>query len=545
MQQRFRLATDAARNAAGQIVCRSQLPGVVTPTPPNAADAAVLAAEIAACVPLNLFGEGAPSAAAIAYVNADTRSIQRHEQKVVSGYVGGDLSQLFELPAGPVAFALGGEWREEDGFRDYGDIVALGRTFLTAISSFRPAEKFAVKEVFGEIGVPLLKDKPFFQELSLQGAARYAEYRGRVGSVLSWDAGASWSPIEDVRFRANLATSVRAPTQLDLFATLGQNFNQLSDPCDVNFINNGTATRPANCLAAGIPVGFINLPARASSTAFSAGGNKLLNAEKARSWTIGGVFQPRFAPGLVVSIDYYDITIADQISAPTAQQILDNCYNGASLNNVFCDVIRRDPATKLFSTVGPEFGLVQGGINFASAKARGVDFDVSYRHDVGIGKLSTQLRGTYVLRRDDFPFVSEPNRPDQRLLEVGDPRLQMNLSTTLQRNAWSIGYDVRYISKQAVASVGSGGGIEDIQTIGGRPPQNADFSEAEFISAVVYYNLRLGYDFSDKLNLYGGVENALNKLPPIGLIGNGGVYAADAIFDNVGRYFYAGAKVKF
>jgi outer membrane receptor protein involved in Fe transport len=546
IQQRFRLAADAVRNPAnGQIICRSQLPGQVTPTPTNAADAAALAADIAACVPVNLFGEGAPSAEAIAYFSADTVAVQRHEQKVVNGFITGDFSQLFELPGGPVGFAVGAEWRQEDGFRDFGDLVVNNRTFLTAISRFTPPEKFEVKEAFGELNVPLLADRPFAYELSLQGAARVADYKGAVGTVLAWNAGATYAPVEGIRLRVNYAVSVRAPTQFDLYAQLGQNFAQLEDPCDVRNINNGTATRAANCAAAGIPAGFVNAPARAGSTAFSNGGNPLLQEETSKSWTIGGVLTPRALPGFSLTVDYYDIKIEDVIGSPTAQQIVNSCYDSSDLNNVFCAVVRRDSSTNFFSTAAPEFGVVQGGINYSAGTARGVDFEASYQTGTAWGRLGTRLVGTYALERNDYPFLNEPTRPDQRLLEVGDPRLRLNWSANLQTGKFNFGYQGRYISKQAVASTGLGGGIEDIREVGGRAPQNADFADLEWIPDVFYHDLRVGYDFTAGINFYAGVDNMFDRQPPLGLLGNGSVYAADAIFDNVGRYFYAGAIVKF
>ena len=499
IQQRFRLSVDAALNAAGQIVCRSQLPGVVTPIPTNAGDAAALAADIAACVPVNLFGQGAPSQTALDYFNADTRSIQKHEQFVVSGFLTGDTSDWFELPGGPVGFAVGGEWRQEDGFRDFGDLVVQGRTFLTAISRFTPPEKFEVKEAFGELNIPILADIPFFNELSIQGAVRVADYKGAVGTVLAWNAGGSWAPVRDIRFRGNYAVSVRAPTQFDLYAQPGQNFGTLGDPCDVINISNGTSSRAANCLAAGIPVGFVNAPARASSTAFSVGGNPFLTEETSKSLTLGVVLQPRFVPGLTVSVDYYDIEIKDVIGSPSAQQILNNCYDGTSLNNPFCAVIRRDSATNFFSTTAPDFGLIQGGINFAAAKARGVDFEVAYQRQLeGIGRFNARAVGTYVIQRDDFPFVNEPTRPDQILLELGDPRLQVNGSLNLKTDGGvTFGYQVRYISKQAVTA------IEDLRTVDGRPAQNADFADFEFYKAAWYHDFRIGADIGEKLNLYG------------------------------------------
>ena len=550
IQQRFRLAVDAVRNpavggvagvAAGAPVCRSQIAGTVTATPANAADAAALAGDIAACQPLNLFGEGAPSSAAITYINANTLSVQKQEQKVVSGFLSGDLSQLFELQGGPIGFAIGAEYREEDGFRDYGDLVTSGRTFLTAISRFRPPQTFEVKEAFGEINIPLFKERPFFHELSIQGALRVADYKGATGTVLAWNAGGTWAPIRDIRIRGNYAVAVRAPTQFDLFAELGQNFATINDPCDVNNITNGTATRAANCAAAGIPANFVNSPARGANTSISNGGNALLQEERSRSITIGAVLQPRFVPGVTITADYYDIEVTDVIGSPSAQQIVNNCYDSATINNAFCAVVNRDPTTKFFSTVGPQFAVVQGPINFAKSKTRGVDVDFSYRGQIeGVGQLTTSLVGTYVLQRDDFPFIDERNRPDQILFEVGDPELQFNFSASLKTGPFTLGYQGRYIGKQAISLA-----IEDIRQVGTRPPVNIDYADVEFFDAVTYHDFRVGLEVDKRFNFYAGIDNAFDRLPQYGILGNGSTYSADAIFDNIGRYFYAGAIVKF
>ena len=152
IQQRFELGADAVRNAAGQIVCRSQitapapLPEIVNgvPNPTNIAKNAALAGDIAACVPINLFGDGAVSEAARNYVNARTRFEGYHEQFVAQGFVTGDLSQLFELPGGPIGFALGAEYRRETAYSTFDTLVSSGQTFLNAIPEFDP-DPFEVK----------------------------------------------------------------------------------------------------------------------------------------------------------------------------------------------------------------------------------------------------------------------------------------------------------------------------------------------------------------------------------------------------------------
>src|SRR3546814_8480133 len=85
--------------------------------------------------------------------------------------------------------------------------------------------------------------------LSVNGAARVADYKGSVGTVWAYNFGGIYSPIPDIKFRVIYSHSVRAPTLGDLYASPSQDFASVDDPCDVNFIDTGTANRPANCAA--------------------------------------------------------------------------------------------------------------------------------------------------------------------------------------------------------------------------------------------------------------------------------------------------------
>lgn len=188
-RQRFLLASDTARNAAGQIVCRSQVDSRYAGTD-RAGNAAVLAADVAACVPLNPFGDGSISQAARQYLTVSTVATGKATQFQGTGYMSGDLSQLFELPGGPIAFSLGGEYRRETLSYDLDPTTQAGYAFYNAIPSFR-SPAFEVKEAFGEISIPLVKNVPLLQELTINGSGRVADYRGAVGTVHAYGAAAS------------------------------------------------------------------------------------------------------------------------------------------------------------------------------------------------------------------------------------------------------------------------------------------------------------------------------------------------------------------
>ena len=541
LQQRFELAVDAARDLNGNIVCRSKLtapaPLPVTdpngrPLPVNVAKNAQLANDIALCVPINVLGANSPSRAAINYVNTTTEYTGRQTQFDVSGFVSGDLSQLFELPGGPIGFAFGGEYRRETSRYSYGDVVKSGLTFLNAIPDFNP-RALDVKEVFGEVNIPLLKDRPFFEELTIKAAGRYSHYNNATGGVFAWNAGGIYSPLRGLRLRGNYSVAVRAPTPGDLFSSPTQNFANVTDPCDVQQIDAGSATRRANCVAAGIPSGFINAPARAASTELLSSGNDQLFEERSRSLTIGGVVTPAFLPGFTASVDYYRITVKNVITAVTAQNVLNLCYDAPSLANEFCPNVVRDPATFFFQRPG----VFTKSFNYAKRVAEGIDADVSHNFDTGsFGSFSNRLVLTYTIKRDNFPIITDQTFRDQILQELGDPKWAFNYSLDWKVGNFALGYRMRFLDKMVVNS------IEDIIPINGAPPQNPDFSDPLFYPSVTYHDFRVSYDVGKKFQLYGGVDNAFDKIPPFGLTGAG---EGSGIYDNVGRFLYVGATARF
>ncbi|MDB5679735.1 TonB-dependent receptor [Sphingomonas bacterium] len=510
----FLLAYDAVRNGAGQIVCRVNQ---VTVTRPD-------------CVPINLLGNGAPSQAALNFVNTTSYLDQKASELDVLAYIGGDSSQLFSLPGGPVRFVVGSEYRRETASSLADPLSSAGGTFFNAFKPFNP-QAFEVKEAFGELEIPLLRDLPFFKELTVTGAARYSDYNTSAGHTFAWNVGSTWAPVRDIRFRANYSKSVRVPTLSDLFSPASQNFAFIADPCDVANIGNGTTSRPTNCAAAGVPVGFVNTPARTASTGFLSSGNKFLTPETSKSLTIGGVLTPRFIPGFSFSADYYRIRVNNLIAVLSAQTILNQCYDLPSLSNQYCALLNPRNADSTFKNPA----LTSAGVNFAQFKADGIDFELDYTHKFGGFRLDVRALATYVIRRDNFTSPTNPTFRDRIKSELGDPALAANLNIGLGAGPFTFHWSVNYLGKQTI------GAYENYFAVDGRPPQNADNTAQVWYPAIFYHAFKLDIDVSKKFNFYVGVDNAFDTMPPLGLVGNeGGVP-----YENIGRYFYAGAKVNF
>ena len=548
--QRFLLAMDSVRNASGTIVCRSQADPAAAlifeqGIPESDAFAtARLADDVAACVPFNPFGAGNVTPAMRDYVLQDTTSVAKIKQFVTSAVVSGTSRNWFTLPAGPIGVAFGLEHRTEDNYFKADDLVESGITFYNALPFFDPP-KFEVNEAFTEFRVPLLSEKAFANELTFSAAGRYADYKGATGGVFAHNLGLDWAPIEGLRFRVGKARAVRAPNLSDLYSAQGQNFAPApNDPCSARNIGTGSATRAANCAAAGRPAGYDFV--HTASLEIVSGGNPNLKEETADSLTAGIVFRPTFLPGFSLSADYFDIDIDDVITAPSAQDIINACYDAADLNNQFCG---------LFTRYGPAGGpngeepfritegtLQQTLLNYAKSTSRGIDLEAGYSHDIGIGQMQSRLVYTRTLQRDDFLNPADPARPDRILSELGDPKHAFNFNTELRRGPLTVGYELRYLGKMLLNNA------EDFFSVGGQPPQNADFATRRSFPSVIYHDLRAAYDFSNALNLYVGVDNLADKEPPLGFIGsgNGGTVAANsAIYDARGRFFFAGAKYNF
>lgn len=543
LRARYANAIDATRNAAGQIVCRINADASTTNDDP-------------ACVPVNLFGDGQVSQAALDYFLYTSNRVQEAELLDVTAFVAGDTSQFFEMPAGPIAFVIGGEYREQTAFAAYDETTRNGLTFLNAIADFDPPKQ-KVTEAFGEINIPIVADVPFIRELSLAGAARYSDYNiGQTGGVWAYNGSVIYAPIDDIKFRGGYARAVRAPTQSDLFSAATQTFiNGFVDPCSQNRINDNP-NRRANCAAAGVPTTqtfngttepFTNVTA--SGISANNGGNPNLREERSESWTFGAVFEPRFLPGFALTVDYYDITIDNVIFALGGQAVINQCYDSPSgINNQYCAAVFRNPD----GTLQGQQNVIQAGttvsltptgpsaliapFNFAKQETSGVDADMSYRTEVSDG-LNLRLRGllSYVIKRNNYTDITDETFYDRQLGELGDPRWQGQISANLSTDNVDFGYRMRYIGKQVL------GNYETYFSVQGRPPLNPDATPFAYYPDVTYHDFRVDFSTDDDYTFYAGVDNAFDKLPPLDLLGTEG----GSPYGPVGRFFYAGAEFRF
>ncbi|MDB5694603.1 MAG: TonB-dependent receptor [Sphingomonas bacterium] len=491
-------AADAVRNpATGQIVCRSTLLGTVAGP---------------GCVPINLFGEGSPSPAALQYVTGVSTVQVDSSQLVGAADVRGDL---FSLWSRPVSIAFGGEYRRERGEVSEDAITAGTRNgtgirgfpaaqqglfgrFLYSINGLPLKGEFDVKEGFVEVNAPIVADRPFLSTLDLNGAVRYADY-STAGGQTTWKLGAIYEPVPDIRLRATRSRDVRAPNIAELF-TVG------------NQINGATASDPQR---GGTRTIFIQRQT----------GNTMLQAERADSYNLGVVLKPRFLPGLTASVDYFNINIRDVISQPTVQQVVDQC--GLSP----CDRIQRAPDGTI-NVVTTPFQ------NLARLKTDGEDYELSYRTRLGNGTLSLRALATHTRKLALVVNGVEVDRVgDLNVIQNTNPPAAVEWTGTAnidwRNDRLHVFVQERYIGP---------GHLDD--TLVYAPGTDTS------VPAIFYTDLTIGYTLptrTAKMEIYGTINNLLDQDPPITPNGasttpraaNGGIY------DFLGRYFTVGVRMQF
>jgi outer membrane receptor protein involved in Fe transport len=358
--------------------------------------------------------------------------------------------------------------------------------------------------------LPILRDRAFARELTVDAAVRLADY-STLGETTTWKAGLTWAPVSDLSFRATISEAVRAPNISELFdPRLPITISATADPCDRVNVSSGSADREANCIAAlqaaGVPLSsivgadnvynWINpLTGRFSGTS---GGNPSLEVETAETYTVGLVFIPTFLEGFSLTLDYWDVSIDDAISAVSANDILRGCFDSASYPDVpFCGQFERrsDGALSTLDT---------GTLNFAQIEARGLDFAMGYRFWVGENKFGARLVGSRQEKLNRFFNPLDLTDIDPEVGEIRLPEWSGNLSLSWDRGPFGFGVQVSYQDKQAVAE------IEDVLGLFGNNPL---YGDAGFFDETYIVDLNARYEISETMSVYGGVNNVTDEEP--------------------------------
>ncbi|WP_077343351.1 TonB-dependent receptor domain-containing protein [Pseudocolwellia agarivorans] len=483
------LAADAVIDPiTGQPVCRSRTPG---------------------CVPIPSLGLNPISDEARAFSLYSPFRFYENKQDMVSATLTGDL---FELPAGLVKFAGGLEYRDES-VRSFDDpLSASGASALLRPVAAQNASQ-TVTEAYLETLVPLIDEE---QTLDFEAAIRLSDY-DTIGSTTAWRVGLNWAPIESVRVRSSMSTSVRAPNLSELFSAGSTSSGIVVDPCNANQITLGSATRGANCAALGLPAGFVD-PLLVTRNIVTAG-NPDLEPEESDSFSIGAVFTPSSIPNLTLSIDHWDIEIEDAIGSFAFADVLKNCVDSPTINNPFCSQITRFPS-------GPVESINLSKINVGKQSASGIDFQGRYNFDALNGNFDIVINGTYLSELEQLVVSDDPTSLVKLRNNPDNPDFRANFNISYYQGPLTLRLNTRYI----------GSAVLDPNA---RTNETIDTPE---VNSKMYNDLVIGYEFENSLKLTATVSNLFSVNPPYR---DGVWYGARGSYDNTGQFVNLRAQYTF
>lgn len=499
------------------------------------------------------FGFEPTSQSCADYLTIDTVDRYRYKQTIAQANMTGEL---FDLWGGPVAFAVGAEYRrneysaEIDPARQPGEGNVPPEALGTAGAS-SASGAVAVRELYAELLLPILRDRPFFALLDVNAAYRYSDY-DRIGGVHTYKISGNYAPFDGLTFRGGYSRAIRAPDLAEIFAPrsstaaiIGRAALGAGDPCDRNgSARNGriSGVSPeqvrALCIATGVHETFYDSFSYAGAAiAAYRTSNPELTEETADSYTIGAVVQPGFArsvfSNLSLSVDYYTISLKDAIGYVTSPVALNQCFNFGGLNpdydpeNFYCTLINRDAAGAI-SYVDERL------FNLGYYKTSGID--VQLDASIGLGgstALSLNSVFGYVIDYRIQTLASEPmfdyagtvGNGQIESVSISHPDFKHVTTFTLSDDVGSLALRWRFIGAQDNAA---NVGVEDGTAIG--------------VPAYHYFDLIGRVRVNESFTLRGGITNLANRQPPEF---GGDATTVTSTYDILGRRFFIGATAKF
>jgi outer membrane receptor protein involved in Fe transport len=500
---------------------------------------------------LNIFGPNTLTKADVDSISITTQNTIISELQVANASVSGNLFNL-GLGGEDLGFAVGAEWRDmaseviPDEALSSGDVIGFNGAQPTKGS-------YSVKEIFGELLVPIIADVPFVDELTVRGAARYSDYAlSNVNGVLNWAAGVEWAPVRDLRFRAQFQKASRAPNVAELYGGQFQNFPSAIDPCGSRSSTSSRTQAVRDlCIASGVPASAVFTAGVQPNSQIESlgGGNPDLKEESSKTVTLGLVAKPRFIPGLNVTLDYFKIEVEDYITglAGGTQGILNACYYSVQdLTSQVCKAINRDPIS---GAIGGQYLVRALNANISTLKTAGVDLQIDYMKNVDFGllsdrsKLSLFFLGSWVTKSD---YTAMNELPDNVIhcagtfgttcsAVFGDPVPEFRFTSRL---SWADGplttsIRLRHIGESENDKIANG--IADASTI-----------TLDRLKAKNYVDLTLAYDLTDKISLTAGMNNVFNVKPQIIDDDNDEQSSTyPSTYNPLGRDFFISASVSF
>ena len=488
-----------------------------------------LCAATPGCVPLNIFGGvGSITPEMLRWIQPVVRDRSQNELSLFTANLS---SELFTLPAGPVSFATGYEYRKYEGRYDPDPLTVIGH--YNGVPSLPTSGSYDVNEAYLELSVPIFAKSALGEKLDLSLAGRYSDY-STFGGEFTPKYGLRWQVTNDFVLRTSYAEGFRAPSIGELYGSAARADLQLFDPCSVGLGGTPPRGSAANCAALGVPDGFQQANSQISVTT---GGNAELDPERSRSFSAGFVWSPWFGSNASwserfdVEVTFYRHHIEGAIQAINAQTQLDLCVD--TLDPLYCDGITR-------AGTGAVSGFNNRLTNLGSIKTDGWDVDLFWTlPQTEIGQFKLGWQNTFVGRYEALGAAGQkqPQGPGVEVADSSIPEWTSNATLSWNLSNWNASWTVRHISKLT----------EECGDVAAFPICGNQAEGTNELAATTFHDMQVGYrfDWMKGLQLSAGLNNVFDKDPPICLSCSLNGYDASTYDIPRGRYWYLRADLRF
>jgi len=544
-------ALDIVDDGSGNIVCRST---TVADTDPNFDPN---------CVPFTTAFDPNAEVDAEAlrdYVDTPTLTTGFTQQTVFGATTQADLGNygiVSPFAQDGINLLVGAEYRREqlfrqaDGTNQAGDLVGSGGAVTPTNGSTE------LYEFFLETAIPVIQNAPLIDEFGISGAFRRSEYSstdlrngiegGNFGTN-TFAAGITYSPVPDIRIRAQFQRAIRAPNVDELFQPRNTGLSSLSDPCS----GADPSATAAACANTGLdPSLFGFVPEDSGQLNTRTGGNPDLTPEIADTYTVGVIVQPRQIENLTVSVDYYNIDITDAIDTIPPDFTINTCL--ATGSPEFCSLIQRGPDGTLTFFPRELAFIDESDQNIGGFATSGIDISVQYAYDLGsLGDLAFGYNSTYQLKNEQTPVPGQGTFDCVGFYDAGceDPDFQYRHNMTVGYNTpWDVRFNLlwRYI-----------GAVDRIDSIDGATGEITTFGDiglgnltSATLEAQNYVDIAAFWTATENVELRFGVNNVFDNDPPIlpqfgpSPTANTEGNTVAGVYDAAGRFIFVGANIRF
>jgi iron complex outermembrane receptor protein len=458
---------------------------------------------------LNPFGPNI-SADGADFLGIATTNTEATELNVFGATLSGDL---FEMPAGPFAALVGTEWRSSSVVFSPDESLLTGD--VAGFNAITPtAGQIDVRELFAEVRVPLISDKTGIQSLDATAAYRYSDYDlEQTSGVNTYLGGLDWQINGSFGLGAQFQRAIRAPNVGEAFG--GQRLFPVgaTDPCAVPGAEND-ATIQALCEATGVPTGLVGDTTIQPNNEIPGlfGGNPLLNEEESDTITVSAIFTPEAVPNLRVSIDYFNIDVADAIGVfgGSVNNVLSLCYTQIQdINSAACQAVGRNSGTGVIDALNP---VQVTNVNVGRLETSGIDFMVSYALDLNFGiggssELGITVNATFVDEYKLTPIADLDSVNDCTGgfgRTCGEPKAETKTNTMINWTSGDLTLGLRHRWAKSTT-------LDEV-LFGTRTP---DQVAVPVLDAVSYVDISFNYGINDDFNIWGGIINVLDEDPPL------------------------------